>query len=265
MPRIMSDARPWVGGGKLYAAPWRSGSARGAFTCAQCRSRSSPRTGLPARARSAAIATRERTAVERIESVAREPAQRPSEALVHEPVACRRDRASGKELLREPRNVFELRPLAAGVGMLARGDRHAVLGVVDGVGQEPVERVRAAQRSLTASAASHPDIVPATVFAASGPRAGMASNPCDRYPLRSGSRRGPAARIDRDQAPHPAHGRSRTRRRRWRSCAGRRRRWWRRRRPSPRWRCPPRAVPRARTGPRDGAERRPCPWWRQQC
>ena len=87
---------------------------------------------------------RERATVERIESVMREPAQRPSEALVHEPVACRGDRASGKELLREPRNVFELRPLVAGVGVLARGDRHAVLGVVNGVGQEPVERVRAA-------------------------------------------------------------------------------------------------------------------------
>ena len=145
MPRIMSDARPWVGGGKLYAAPWRSGSTRGAFTCAQCRSRSSPRTGLPAGLREIrGDRARERATVERIESVMREPAQRPSEALVHEPVACRGDRASGKELLREPRNVFELRPLVAGVGVLARGDRHAVLGVVDGVGQEPVERVRAA-------------------------------------------------------------------------------------------------------------------------
>ena len=55
MPRIMSDARPWVGGGKLYAAPGRSASRRGAFTCARWRSRSPARTGLPARARSAAI------------------------------------------------------------------------------------------------------------------------------------------------------------------------------------------------------------------
>ena len=37
------------------------------------------------------------------------------------------------------------------------------------------------QRRPIASAASHPDTVPATVFAASGPRAGMASSPRERY------------------------------------------------------------------------------------
>ena len=37
------------------------------------------------------------------------------------------------------------------------------------------------QRRLIARAASHPDTVPATVLAASGPRAGIASCPCDRY------------------------------------------------------------------------------------
>ena len=42
-------------GGRLYAVPGRSGRASGAFTCARWRFRSSPASGLPARARSAAI------------------------------------------------------------------------------------------------------------------------------------------------------------------------------------------------------------------
>ena len=47
------------------------------------------------------------------------------------------------------------------------------------------------QRLAMARAASHPDTVPATVFAARGPRDGIASNPCARY--HSGAARAAAA------------------------------------------------------------------------
>ena len=199
MPRIMSDAKPCVGGGKLYAVPGRSGSASGAFTCARCRSRSAPETGLPIRAKSAATAVRERAAVERVESLVRETAQRVAESLVHEPVACRGGRTVGEELLREPWHVFELGALVAGVGVLARGDRHAVLGVVDGVGQQPIERVRAApapadrERRLPSRYRARHGI------RREGPPGRDGVEPQRSIPLGGGLRRGPAARIDRNR------------------------------------------------------------------
>ena len=142
---------------------------------------------------------RERAAVERIEPVAREPAQGPPEAFVHEAVARRGDRATGKELLREPRNAFELRPLVAGVGVLARGDRYAVLGVVDGVGQEPIERVPTAP-----SPADCEHRLPSRHRARDGvhgqrPPSRDGVEPAGPVPRRGRRRRGPAACIDRDR------------------------------------------------------------------
>ena len=262
MPRIMSDASPWVGGGRLYAVPGRRESASGAFTSARVARQVAAGERAAGACQVGGDRVRERAAIEGVKPVLRESPERPSEALVHEPVARRGDGAAGQELLRESRHGFEVGALVPGIGVLARGDRDAVLGVVDGIGQQAFEGARAAP----APADREGRLPSRTPCPARCWRQGDRATGSHRIPAPGTTRgwpRPPPRRTRRSRrAPRPERGRSRTHRPRWRSCAGRRRRWRRRRRPSPRWRCLRRAAPRARTGPRDDGGRRPCPWWR---
>ena len=141
----------------------------------------------------------ERASIEGVRPVARNPAQRRPETRVHEPVAHRGNRARGNELLGESGNVVELRPLASRVRVLARGNRHTLLRVVDGVREKPIERVRAAPAPADLERRSPSRHRTRDGIRGKRPAARDGVEPPGAVPLRCGPRRGRAARIDCDR------------------------------------------------------------------
>jgi len=94
---------------------------------------------------------RQVAAVEVAEPRLRQPSQRRGERFLREQRAARRRLAAGHEARREAGNIRELCALAARVHLLARSRRHARLGVLDRILQQPRQRQLSAP-ALTAQA-----------------------------------------------------------------------------------------------------------------
>ena len=176
------------------------------------------------------------------------------------------NRARGRHLaalekcLRKSRLTLELPHFFRGARRLADRDRHTVIRVIDGIGEQTRKRHAAAQcaarkpqrrapsghgagNGVRREAAAKRNAVPDAVIAI----------PVDRRARGRG-----AARVDGARLLCPERGSARSCRRRSNSCADRRRRSSRPRRSSLRARCRLRAAPRARIAPRARAARRPC-------